>query len=91
MAEKGRNPATAICAAVVLCSGVRGKKEVFHIVHKAVIPAGIFMALTAGVVILASLDNIEYIGPNLAVAFLSLTYAVLIYLILIPVNKRLES
>ena len=79
-----------ICAAVVLCSGVRGKKEVLNIVQKAVIPAGVFMALTAGVVLLARLDNIEYIGPNLAVAFLSLAYAVLIYLILIPVNKRLE-
>lgn len=80
-----------ICAAVVLCSGVRGKKEVFCVIQKAVIPAGIFMALTAGVVILASFDKIEYLGPNLAVAFLSLTYAVLIYLILIPVNKRLEG
>ena len=80
-----------ICAAVVLCSGVKGKKEVFCVVQKAVIPAGVLMALTAGVVILASLDSIEYLGPNLAVAFLSLTYAVLIYLILIPVNKRLES
>lgn len=79
-----------ICTAVVLCSGVKGKKEVLHIVQKAVIPAGLFMALTAGVVILGSIGNIEYIGPNLAVAFLSLTYAVLIYLILIPVNKRLE-
>ena len=63
----------------------------FYIVQKAVIPAGIFMALTAGVVLLSSLDDVTYIGPNLAVAFLSLTYAVLIYLILIPVNKRLES
>lgn len=80
-----------ICAAVVLCSGVRGKKEVFCVIQKAVIPAGIFMALTAGVVILGSFDKIEYLGPNLAVAFLSLTYAVLIYLILIPVNKRLEG
>ena len=73
-----------ICAAVVLCSGVRGKKEVFCVIQKAVIPAGIFMALTAGVVILVSFDKIEYLGPNL-------TYAVLIYLILIPVNKRLEG
>lgn len=80
-----------ICAAVVLCSGVRGKKEVFCVIQKAVIPAGIFMALTAGVVILVSFDKIEYLGPNLAVALLSLTYAVLIYLILIPVNKRLEG
>lgn len=80
-----------ICAAVVLCSGVRGKKEVFCVIQKAVIPAGIFMALTAGVMILVSFDKIEYLGPNLAVAFLSLTYAVLIYLILIPVNKRLEG
>ena len=80
-----------ICTAVVLCSGVKGKKEVLHIVQKAVIPAGLFMALTAGVVLLGSIGNIEYIGPNLAVAFLSLTYAVLIYLILIPVNKRLEK
>ena len=79
-----------ICAAVVLCSGVRGKKEVLNIVQKAVIPAGVFMALTAGVVLLARLDNIEYIGPNLAVAILSMAYAVLIYLILIPINKRLE-
>lgn len=79
-----------ICAAVVLCSGVRGKKEVLCVVQKAVIPAGMFMALTAGVVILVSLDNIEYLGPNLAVAILSMAYAVLIYLLLIPVNKRLE-
>ena len=80
-----------ICAAVVLCSGVQGKKEVLRIVQKAVIPAGVFMALTAGIVLLASLDNMEYIGPNLAVAILSMAYAVLIYLILIPVNKRLEK
>ena len=79
-----------ICAAIVLMSGVRGKKEVFRVVQKAVIPAGVFMALTAGVIILVSFDQIEYIGPNLAVAFLSLVYSVLIYLILIPVNKRLE-
>ena len=50
-----------ICAAVVLCS--RGKKEVFCVIQKAVIPAGIFMALTAGVVILVSFDKIEYLGP----------------------------
>ena len=80
-----------ICAAVVLCSGVRGKKEVFLVVQKAVIPAGIFMALTAGIIILGGLDSIEYLGPNLAVAILSMAYAVLIYLILIPVNKRLEK
>ena len=81
---------TLICAAVVLCSGVKGKKEVFRIIHKSVIPAGILMALTAVIIILAQLDDIAYLGPNLAVACLSLTYAVLVYLILIPVNKRLE-
>ena len=80
-----------ICAAVVLCSGVRGKKEVFLIVQKTVIPAGIFMALTAGMIILGGLDSIEYLGPNLAVAILSMVYGVLFYLILIPVNKRLEK
>lgn len=79
-----------ICAAIVLMSGARGKKEVFRVVQKAVIPAGVFMALTAGVIILVSFNQIEYIGPNLAVAFLSLVYSVLIYLILIPVNQRLE-
>ena len=80
-----------ICAAVVLCSGVRGKKEIFSVVQKAVLPAGVFMALTAGIIILCGLDSIEYLGPNLAVAILSMAYAVLIYLILIPVNKRLEK
>lgn len=80
-----------ICVAVVLCSGARGKREVFCIVQKAVLPAGVFMALTAGIIILRGLDSIEYLGPNLAVAILSMAYAVLIYLILIPVNKRLEK
>lgn len=79
-----------ICAAIVLMSGAKNKKEVFLVAQKVVIPAGVFMALTAGIIILGGLDNIEYLGPNLAVAILSMAYAVLIYLILIPVNKRLE-
>lgn len=49
------------------------------------------MALTAGMIILGGLDSIEYLGPNLAVAILSMVYGVLFYLILIPVNKRLEK
>lgn len=81
---------TLICTAIVLISGVRGKKDVLRVVQKTVIPAGVFVALIATVVLVASFDDLTAIGPNLAMAVLSMLYAVLSYLILIPVNKRLE-
>ena len=80
-----------ICSSIVLLSGARGKKEVFQIVQKAVIPAGVFISMIAIVVIMRMLEDPATIGPNLAVAVLSIFYSVLIYLVLIPVNKRLEK
>lgn len=79
-----------ICTAIVLISGVKGKKDVLRVVQKAVLPAGGLMSLIAAVVILVGLDDPLKLGPNLAVAILSLFYAVLFYLILIAVNQRLE-
>ena len=80
-----------ICTSIVLLSGARGKKEIFEIGQKAVIPAGVFISVIAIVVILRMLEDPATIGPNLAVAVLSIFYSVLIYLVLIPVNKRLEK
>ena len=40
-------------------------------------------------IIMGMLEDLATIGPNLAVAVLSIFYGVLIYLILIPVNARL--
>ena len=80
-----------ICVSIVLISGAKGKKEIFEIVQKTAIPAGVFISLIAVVVIMGILEDPATIGPNLAVAVLSIFYGVLIYLILIPVNKRLEK
>lgn len=80
-----------ICISIVMISGAKGKKEVFEIVQKTAIPAGVFISMIAVVVIMGILEDPATIGPNLAVAVLSIFYGVLIYLILIPVNKRLEK
>lgn len=80
-----------ICVSIVLISGAKGKKEVFEIVQKTAIPAGVFISMIAVVVIMGILEDPATIGPNLAVAVLSIFYGVLIYLILIPVNKRLDK
>lgn len=80
-----------ICAAIVLVSGAKGKLEVLKMVQKAVIPAGLFMALFSGVMIFGEVNDIETIGPNLAIAVLSVFYSLLAYLILLAIVKRLEN
>lgn len=80
-----------VCVSLTMMSGAKGKKEVLQVVQKALIPAGVFVALIAVVVLMGNLEDPSTIGPNLAVAVLSIVYAVFFYLILIPVNHRLEK
>lgn len=80
-----------ICSAVVLISGVRGKLEILRIIQKALIPAGLFMSLFCITLICGMYGDTTLIGPMLVIALLSVLYAVLGYLILIPVIKRLEN
>lgn len=80
-----------LCVSIILCAGTKDIKENLILLQKSIIPIGVFIALIACIIVLVRLDNIETIGPNLAVAFLSLLYSVFIYLILIPIIKRLED
>lgn len=82
-----------ICTTVVFVSRAKGKKEILNIIQKTVIPAGVFLSLFSTVIILGNLGNLENGGDwgtivsNLAVALLTLVYAMLAYVILIPINR----
>lgn len=77
-----------ICTSLVLCSGARNKEEICVIAQKVIIPSGVIIAMIAVTVLLVRLDNMEYIGPNLAVALLSIFYSVIIYSILVVINNK---
>ncbi|MGN0161470.1 MAG: helix-turn-helix domain-containing protein [Lachnospiraceae bacterium] len=79
-----------IVVACLIGSGVKGKKNVVDLIKKVIVPAGVFVAVFALVIVLHSCDTPETIGSNLAVALLSMVYGLLIYIILIPISKRLE-
>lgn len=76
--------------ACILSAGRLDKKSRIQLIMKSIIPAGAFATLFGAVVVGAYVREIELIGPNLAVAILPLVYAMLIYLVLIPIEKRVE-
>jgi flagellar motor component MotA len=43
------------------------------------------------IIVAVSLDDIAVFGPNFAVAMLPFMYALIVYIILIPVNNRLAK
>ena len=79
-----------LCAACVLLSGCKNKKDVIEVIRMSVIPAGVLISLTAAVLGLGNLSDLSTLGPTLCVIFLSNIYALLVYLILIPVSKRMK-
>lgn len=79
-----------VCAACVLLSGCKNKKDVIEVIRMSVIPAGVLISLTAAVLGLGNLSDLSTLGPTLCVIFLSNIYALLVYLILIPVSKRMK-
>lgn len=79
-----------VCAACVLLSGCKNKKDVIEVIRMSVIPAGVLISLTAAVLGLGNLSDLSTLGPTLCVIFLSNIYALLVYLILIPVSRRMK-
>lgn len=79
------------CSAVALLSGAKDKLTVLKVIQKTLIPVGAFTFFFSGIIILARIDDLRLLGPNLAVAVLTLLYALLAYVILIPIISRLEN
>lgn len=79
-----------ICAASVFVSGAKGTVNVLTVIHKTLIPAGMFIFLFSLVAIMGILEDITHMGKSLCVASLAPMYALLAYLILIPVIERLK-
>lgn len=82
-----------ICAAGVFLSGARGKKEVIEVLQKISIPAGTFMFLVQGIILIYANDSMTWkvFMVNIGVCALSLIYAMGIYLVLIPVRHRMRK
>lgn len=79
-----------ICGACVLLSGVRTKQGIVEVIRMSVIPAGVLISMVGVVLALGSLSDVSKLGPTICVIALSVIYALLIYLILIPVSKRMK-
>ncbi len=80
-----------VCGAVVFVSGAKTLLDILKVIQKTLIPTGLFVFLFAVVVIMGDLTSPELIGPNLAVAVLTLLYAAFVYVILVPIIHRLEK
>jgi transcriptional regulator with XRE-family HTH domain len=80
-----------ICAACVFTSKADGRLEVLRIIQKSVVPAGVFVSVFSMIIVAVSLDDIAAFGANFAVAMLPFMYALIVYIILIPVNNRLAK
>ena len=79
-----------ICGACVLLSGVHTKQGIVEVIRMSVIPAGVLISMVGVVLALGSLSDVSKLGPTICVIALSVIYALLIYLILIPVSKRMK-
>lgn len=64
--------------------------EAVELFMKSVLYAGIFTFLFTCIIILRMLVDLAYVGPNLSVALLTLIYAMVINLVLMPVRYRIK-
>lgn len=64
----------------VLLSGRKTYPEILEVLQKIAIPNGVLITFISIVIVLSHIDNINAIGPNLAVCVLSIIYAVIEYL-----------
>lgn len=67
-------------AGLVLVSGVRTKEKVLRLISKTILPVGAAISIISIVIVLGYLvtwENLEIIGPNMAVSVLTLLYALI--------------
>ncbi len=71
-------------------SELRRALDVVEMIQKQVIYAGVICMLMSIIVILGNLSSLEYLGPNLAVAILTILYAVIFEMLLLPLQLEVK-
>lgn len=71
-------------------SELRRALDVVEMMQKQVIYAGVICMLMSVIVILGFLSSLEYLGPNLAVAILTILYAVIFEMLLLPLQLEVK-
>lgn len=66
---------------IVLISGARKKEKVLLILSRTIMPMGLATAIISSIIVMANITNLELIGPNLAVVFLTLLYSAIIKIV----------
>jgi flagellar motor component MotA len=74
----------------VLVSGKRDRSGVLDVLRRVSIPCGVIVFFITIVVIMGNLDTPETLGPNLAVAILSVIYATIEYLVVVLIQARVK-
>ena len=76
---------------VLLLSGAKDKVARLSVLNQTLIPIGVSITLVTAIIILATLDDIAYLGPNLAVAILSLLYVVIAKIVVVILLERSKT
>lgn len=71
-------------------SELRRTLDVVEMMQKQVIYAGVICMLMSIITILGNLSSLEYLGPNLAVAILTILYAVILEMLLLPLQLEVK-
>ncbi len=71
-------------------SEIKRAIEAVVLVRKTTLTAGGFGMIFGLIMVIGQLANLELLGPNLAVASLTLLYALAIELVLLPLESRLK-
>lgn len=80
-----------VCGAGVLFSGVHDKREIPFIIKKMIIPVGTLDFVFQSIIVFYSrIDNMVTLMINLSVCMLTLFYALIIYLIMVPICHRIS-
>lgn len=82
---------TLISCGGAFISGAKNSLEFVRSLKAIVIPVGVIIFIFSIIVIMGNIVDLELLGPNLAVAFLSVFYSLIIYVIFAIVEKRIEK
>jgi hypothetical protein len=84
---------TLLCLAAILICGKHSKQDILHLLNQILIPIGAIISIVSFILVLCLLDlpdGIGTIGPNLAVAVLSLLYAICAKVVVVIWIERKE-
>lgn len=80
-----------LCTAIVLISGKRTKKEIIHLLKSIIIPLGSCVSLMASIYVMNSTKDFSTLSYQLAIATLSILYALVAYVVLIVIEQTIKK